>query len=390
MSVNLALANGTATGGGTDYGAGGAGNLQVSTNGGGSWSDATSATFAAGSTSMLVRTPIVNDTRDENAETFTLTATRTAGPTTNASAAGTATINDTDPPALAGIEGTALAYTENAAATPISGTITVSNVDKPTLASAAVQITGNYASGQDVLAFTNQLGITGNWNAGTGVLTLTGTTTVANYQTALRSVTYVNTSDSPSTATRTVSFGINDGALNSTATTRDINVTAVNDAPTLGNGTLAAVAEDTVSPAGQTVSAIFSGQFADIDTGSSFGGIAVVGNSANAGTQGSWQYSTNGGANWYAIGTVADGATALAVSSSTPDSLPAGGQLQRCATRAHRAWPGQQLRGRLLEHGGQRDARHRQHHDQWRHHGDCRGDREPVDCDHRGQRRAAR
>ena len=30
VSVNLALANGTATGGGTDYGTGGAGNLQVS------------------------------------------------------------------------------------------------------------------------------------------------------------------------------------------------------------------------------------------------------------------------------------------------------------------------------------------------------------------------
>ena len=37
---------------------------------------------------MLVRTPIVNDTLDENAETFTLTATRTAGTTTNASAVG--------------------------------------------------------------------------------------------------------------------------------------------------------------------------------------------------------------------------------------------------------------------------------------------------------------
>src|SRR5204862_45554 len=86
---------------------------------------------------------------------------------------------------------------------------------------------------------------------------------------------------------------------------------------TLGNGTLASVAEDTASPAGQTVSTIFSGQFADIDAGSSFGGVAIVGNTANAGTQGTWQYSTNGGTNWFAIGTVADNATALAVSSAT-------------------------------------------------------------------------
>ena len=65
------------------------------------------------------------------------------------------------------------------------------------------------------------------------------------------------------------------------------------------------------------MSTIFTGQFADIDAGSSFSGIAVVGNSANAGTQGAWQYSTNGGTNWFAIGTVADDATALAISSST-------------------------------------------------------------------------
>ena len=96
-----------------------------------------------------------------------------------------------------------------------------------------------------------------------------------------------------------------------------IDVTAVNDAPTLANGTLASVAEDATSLAGQTVSTIFTGQFADIDAGSSFGGIAVVDNTADAGTQGTWQYSSNGGTNWFAIGAVADDATALAISSST-------------------------------------------------------------------------
>ena len=38
---------------------------------------------------------------------------------------------------------------------------------------------------------------------------------------------------------------------------------------------LAAVAEDTVAPAGQTVSTIFGGQFNDVD-GDGFAGIAVV------------------------------------------------------------------------------------------------------------------
>ena len=213
--------------------------------------------------------------------------------------------------------GSTLAYTENAAATAIDPGLTVSDADSTNLTGATVSISANYANGQDVLAFTNQLGITGSWNSTTGVLTLTGTATVANYQTALRSVTYVNTSDTPSTAARTVAFTVSDGTANSNTAPRTISVTAVNDAPTLSNGTLASINEDTINPSGQTVATIFSGQFTDVDTGASLAGIAVVDNSADAGTQGEWQYSTNGGANWYAIGAVTDGATALAVSSST-------------------------------------------------------------------------
>ncbi|MBL8378811.1 MAG: cadherin-like domain-containing protein [Burkholderiales bacterium] len=112
-------------------------------------------------------------------------------------------------------------------------------------------------------------------------------------------------------------FVASDGALASRQAIVTLTVTAVNDAPTLGNGTLAPVNEDTANPPGQSVSVIFAGQFADVDAGAGFGGVAVVGNTANAGTQGAWQYSTNGGSNWYAIGTVADGATALALGSAT-------------------------------------------------------------------------
>ncbi len=137
-----------------------------------------------------------------------------------------------DAPVEANIEGTALAYTENDAATAITSTLTLSDVDDTQLDSAVIQITGNYVNGEDVLAFTNQNGITGSWNATTGTLTLTGSATLANYQSALRSVTYVNSSEDPSTATRTVSFTVNDGDTNSNTLTRNITVTAVNDAPT--------------------------------------------------------------------------------------------------------------------------------------------------------------
>ena len=97
-TVSLALADGTATGGGVDYGVagGGAGHLQVSSDGGKTWADATNATFAPGQTSVLVRTPLVLDKLDDSGETFTLKATTVtpADGTTNASATGTATIVD--------------------------------------------------------------------------------------------------------------------------------------------------------------------------------------------------------------------------------------------------------------------------------------------------------
>ncbi|MEY2876383.1 MAG: hypothetical protein RLZZ373_3754, partial [Pseudomonadota bacterium] len=95
-TVALALADGTARGAGVDYGRAGAGNLQVSTDGGTTWADATSATFAAGKTSVLVRTPVIADALDDSGETFTLTATTTAptGGTSNPNATGTATVYD--------------------------------------------------------------------------------------------------------------------------------------------------------------------------------------------------------------------------------------------------------------------------------------------------------
>ena len=100
----------------------------------------------------------------------------------------------------------------------IDARLTVTDVDSTNLAGATVSITATYVTGQDVLGFTNQNGITGSFDAATGVLTLTGTATVANYQTALRSVTYANTSDNPinvGAAAPSTSGSANDGAANS-------------------------------------------------------------------------------------------------------------------------------------------------------------------------------
>ncbi len=142
-----------------------------------------------------------------------------------------------DAPVLAGIETTPLVYTENATATIITNSITVTDVDDTNIESAVISISGNYQSGQDILSFTNANGITGTWNAVSGTLNLAGSSTLANYQLALRSVRYFNNSENPSTLSRTISFSVNDGTLTSTAVTRQITVTAVNDAPVAGTVT---------------------------------------------------------------------------------------------------------------------------------------------------------
>ncbi|MDZ8136922.1 MAG: cadherin-like domain-containing protein [Nostoc sp. DedQUE04] len=151
----------------------------------------------------------------------------------------TRTINFTavnDAP-IATATNSALAYTENAT-TAIDSAIIVSDVDSPNLISATISITSGFVSAQDTLTFINQNEITGSYNSSTGVLTLTGSSSVANYQTALRSITYTNSSDNPSLTPRTVSFIVNDGTVSSTVITRNINITAVNDAPVAVNDSI--------------------------------------------------------------------------------------------------------------------------------------------------------
>src|SRR5204862_5311344 len=95
-----------------------------------------------------------------------------------------------------------------------------------------------------------------------------------------------------------------------------MTIGGVNDSPSLtADATLAAVNEDTADPPGATVSDLFGASFSDPDTGASFAGIAVVGNTAAAG-QGVWQYSTDG-TNWADIGTVDDTGNGLALSTGT-------------------------------------------------------------------------
>lgn len=137
------------------------------------------------------------------------------------------------PPTLSGIETTPLNYVEHNT-TAVTNTVTATDLDRFNLEGAVVQITGNYVNGQDTLLFTNTPTITGIWNSTNGTMTLTGVDTLANYNAALRSITYHNLSYNPSTLLRTVSFTVTDDkGLTSNTVTRQINVIPVNNPPAL-------------------------------------------------------------------------------------------------------------------------------------------------------------
>jgi VCBS repeat-containing protein len=199
-------------------------------------------------------------------------------------------------------------------------TLTITDSDDANLESALVRITPATFLAGDQLQFTAQGGIVGGYDAATGVLTLTGSASVADYQAVLNSITFLSTSDNPTAAgtqlTRTVEWITNDGTINSNTASRTISVAGQNDAPSVTSATLASVAEDTTSPAGQTVATLFTGHFNDPDNPTAtISGIAVIGNTATI--EGTWAYSTNSGADWFAIGTVGNTGNALALSAST-------------------------------------------------------------------------
>ncbi len=117
-------------------------------------------------------------------------------------------------------------------AVAIDAGLTVTDADNTTLTSATVTITGNFQTGQDVLAFSNISttlygNIIGSFDSNNGTLTLSSsgaTATVAQWQSALRAITYANSASTPNTATRTISFRVNDGISNSNTATKNVTV----------------------------------------------------------------------------------------------------------------------------------------------------------------------
>jgi hypothetical protein len=156
------------------------------------------------------------------------------GATAFSSAEFTASIGVTavnDPPRISTIGGPTI-FNENGGDVTLDSTVTVTEVDGENIKSMTIVIVGN-PDPNDVLLFTAQNGITGTYL--NGVLTLTGTTSAANYTTALRSIQFRNLSDNPVAGNRTISFSGRDILDTDTLTplpSKTLTVVAANDTPT--------------------------------------------------------------------------------------------------------------------------------------------------------------
>ncbi|MCP4788021.1 MAG: hypothetical protein GY878_31275, partial [Fuerstiella sp.] len=105
----------------------------------------------------------------------------------------------------------ALVYTHGQTSAAIDPELIVEYNGGTTLSGAEVAIIWDYMADEDRLVFADQNGITGAFDQMDGVLTLTGTASVADYQTALRSVQYRNTRVNPISGYREVEFHVSDG-----------------------------------------------------------------------------------------------------------------------------------------------------------------------------------
>ncbi|MGE0419016.1 MAG: DUF4347 domain-containing protein, partial [Acetobacteraceae bacterium] len=131
--------------------------------------------------------------------------------------------------------GGAATFTGGGSAVAMAPTLSIFDPFSPTLSSATVSV-GSFISG-DVLNFVNQGGISGSYVAGTGTLSLSGTASIATWQSALQSITYsYDPSNGDPTGggthtSRSISWTVNDGVTVSNAAFNTLNV--IHAAPTI-------------------------------------------------------------------------------------------------------------------------------------------------------------
>ncbi|WP_211340295.1 cadherin-like domain-containing protein [Amphritea balenae] len=180
---------------------------------------------------------VLDDLVTEADEQFTLTATNTADATDTASAQ--ATILDNDQPPTLDLDSNdstdtganyQVNFTENGGAVAIADLdSSITDVDDSNIESATITLT-NGQVGDVLAAGLLPAGITASVVG--NVVTLSGSATLASYETAIESITFNNTSENPNTTDRIIEVVVNDGGKSSNIAIAKITVDAVTDAIT--------------------------------------------------------------------------------------------------------------------------------------------------------------
>ena len=151
------------------------------------------------------------------------------------------TVSTDQPPVLSNVAPSA-AYTEAGPAVTLSSALAVSDIDNTTLASATVTISSGLLAG-DVLSVAGATSGTINGIylglCERGLVASTDSSSLANYQTLLDQVQYASSSQNPTNfgadTSRSISWVVNDGTVNSSQASTTVTITPVDQAPVIGN-----------------------------------------------------------------------------------------------------------------------------------------------------------
>ena len=114
--------------------------------------------------------------------------------------------------------------------------ISITDADDTTIESATITLTNRPDGVFESLSVSGSLptGISASvYSPTTGVLTLTGTGSLADYQTAIGQIRYNNTDQQPTTDNRVITVVVNDGETDSNIATATITVESQNDLPVI-------------------------------------------------------------------------------------------------------------------------------------------------------------
>ena len=145
-----------------------------------------------------------------------------------------------EPPTLNDLSGEYVTFIEDGPAVSFLGGLIVNDPENSTLSGATINISQNFHAGADIIAIPNNMGLTATFIG--NQMNLIGVASVANYQTALRSATFRNTSQDPSTLDRTMQIRVYDGELYSDFMYKTVKVSGQNDPP-VATGDAFSVAE---------------------------------------------------------------------------------------------------------------------------------------------------